>query len=137
MAAGSEPKGTVTVPITTLDKVLIEAGSPTNFDFMSVDVEGHEIEVLKGFNFEYWKPRLILVEDHIENLEKLCFMTRSGYRLIRHTHYNGWYVPCDSETTINWSDARYIIRKYIINLPFRAIRNAFRRNRRRLKHQIA
>ena len=42
---------------------------------MSVDVEGHELEVLRGFDFARWKPRLILLEDHVSSLDKHRFMT--------------------------------------------------------------
>src|SRR5579862_2381957 len=43
--------GTERVKVTTLDKVLREAGAG-RIDFLSIDVEGHEIEVLRGFDFE-------------------------------------------------------------------------------------
>ena len=44
-------------------------------DFVSIDVEGHEFEVLRGFDFARWRPRLILLEDHVRAcLDKHRFM---------------------------------------------------------------
>lgn len=51
----------VTVPARTLTSVLDEAAAP-KIDFMSLDVEGHEAEVLKGLDFERYAPRFILLE---------------------------------------------------------------------------
>ena len=52
----------------TLDDILEQAEAPMPIDFVSIDVEGHEVEVLSGFDLARWRPRLILVEDHVTNL---------------------------------------------------------------------
>jgi FkbM family methyltransferase len=81
-----------------LDSILIEAGTPSGFDFLSIDVEGHEIEVLRGFDIGRWRPRLILLEDHVADLSRHRYLTAAGYRIIRRYENNGWYVPRDSGT---------------------------------------
>jgi len=63
MAPGVEPERVIEVPVRTLDDILIEARAPTQFDLLSIDVEGHELEVLSGFDFARWRPRLILLEE--------------------------------------------------------------------------
>ena len=50
-----------------------EAQAPAPIDLLSVDVEGHELEVLRGFDFERWQPLLILIEDHVGNLTPTGF----------------------------------------------------------------
>src|SRR5262249_18950160 len=70
-----------------------EAQAPAGFDFLSVDVEGHELEVLGGFDFARWRPRLILLEDHVGDLERHRFLKAPGYRLIRRYENNGWELP--------------------------------------------
>ncbi|MET0471587.1 MAG: FkbM family methyltransferase, partial [Xanthobacteraceae bacterium] len=65
MAPGADPERIIEVPVRTLDDILVEAGAPTRFDFLSIDVEGHELEVLSGFDVVRWRPRLILLEDHV------------------------------------------------------------------------
>ena len=47
--------------------------APVAFDFLSIDVEGHELEVLGGFDLARWRPRLVLLEDHVGNLDKHRF----------------------------------------------------------------
>jgi FkbM family methyltransferase len=68
MVPGAIADGTIEVPVRTLDAVLSEAKAPAPVDFLSLDVEGHELDVLRGFSFARWRPRLILLEDHVGNL---------------------------------------------------------------------
>jgi FkbM family methyltransferase len=89
MAPGGLPRAVVNVPVRTLDEILIEAGAPAPTDFLSVDIEGHELDALRGFDFNRWRPRLVLLEDQVGNRDKLRFMTSVGYRLIRHVGFNG------------------------------------------------
>ena len=130
MAPGALPDYVIMVPTRTLDDILEEAEAPTPIDLLSVDVEGHEIEVLLGFDFEYWQPRLILLEGHVEDLEKHRFLKASGYRLIRRAGNNGWYVPAGSSITLTRNERWQIVRKYYLALPFRMARNMVRRVRR-------
>jgi FkbM family methyltransferase len=129
MAPGAAPERVIEVPIRTLDSLLDEADAPKPLDFLSIDVEGHEIEVLRGFDIARWRPRLILLEDHVADLAKHRFMKSAGYRLIRRYENNGWYVPANAPERIEGRDYWEIIRKYYLALPFRMLRNASRRLR--------
>jgi FkbM family methyltransferase len=133
MAPGAAPERVIEVPARTLDDILGEASAPVGFDFLSVDVEGHELEVLSGFDFARWQPRLILLEDHVADLGKHRFLTRAGYRLIRRCENNGWYVPRASPASVPPGDRWEIVRKYYLALPVRIARNASRATRRRLR----
>jgi len=133
MAPGARPERTIDVPIRTLDDILVEAGAPARFDFLSIDVEGHELEVLSGFDVARWRPSLILLEDHVGSLGKHRFLKGAGYRLIRRFENNGWYVPGDAPIVIGLRERWDIIRKYYLGLPFRIARNASRAVRRRLR----
>jgi len=88
----------VTVPITTLDRVLEEA-SPERIDFLKIDVEGAEAEVLGGIDLRRWRPRVIVVEatepysfvpthDRFEHL-----LTGAGYLYASTDGINRYYVP--------------------------------------------
>ncbi len=129
MAPGANPEQVIQVPIRTLDSVLAEAGAPAHFDFLSIDVEGHEIEVLRGFDIARWQPRLILLEDHVADLSKHRYLRDAGYRIVRRYELNGWYVPKDSSVRMRLGDMWEIARKYYLALPFRMLRNALRRRR--------
>ena len=50
------------IKLRTLNSILIEAKSPKLIDFFSLDVEGMEINVLKGINFNYFNFKHLLVE---------------------------------------------------------------------------
>lgn len=50
----------------TLSGVLARNGNP-QIDFLSLDVEGYELEVLRGLNLEEDSPSLILVETDVPN----------------------------------------------------------------------
>lgn len=123
----------IDVKVRTLDEVLAEGGAAAPIDLMSVDVEGHELEVLSGFDFARWKPRLVLLEDHVSNLEKHRFMTRAGYALFRRSGLNGWYVPRDQAPPMDLLGRWQIFRKYYLALPFRMFRDAKRRLRDRIR----
>jgi FkbM family methyltransferase len=130
MAPGAQPGYTILVPTRTLDEILEEAEAPEPIDLLSVDVEGHEIEVLSGFDFARWQPELVLLEDHVGSLRAHRFLESNGYRLIRRVGNNGWYVPADSELQPTAADRREILRKYYLALPFRMLRNGLRRIKR-------
>lgn len=55
---------TETVRLATLDDILAEAGNP-RIDFVSIDVEGMEMDVLRGFDLERHRPGLVMLEDHL------------------------------------------------------------------------
>lgn len=130
---GLRPERVIEVPVRTLDDILEEAKAPQGFELLSVDVEGHELDVLHGFDFARWQPKLILLEDHVTSLDKHRFLKAAGYCLIRRTGLNGWYVPQDNALDIDLAGRWQILRKYYLALPFRILREARRRLRDRLK----
>jgi FkbM family methyltransferase len=133
MAPGAAPEAVIQVPVKTLDELLVEAKAPAPVDLLSVDVEGHEIEVLSGFDFARWRPRLIILEDHVGNLDKHRFLQAAGYRVVRYLGFNGWYVPTDTKVDFGWRDRWEVLRKYYLALPFRVFRNVSRRIRQPFK----
>ena len=42
-----------------------------SIDFINIDVEGHELDVLKSLNFSIYKPQLICIEIHNTNNKKM------------------------------------------------------------------
>ena len=122
----------IEVPVRTLDDILEEANAPAPIDFVSIDVEGHEVEVLSGFDLARWRPRLVLIEDHVTNLATHRCLTQAGYRLIRRTGLNGWYVPRDEAPRVGFGWWQ-IVRKYYLALPIRIMRDRKRRLRDRLR----
>lgn len=65
----------------TLNQLLIDGGAPQFIDFLSLDVEGAELDVLRGVDFTRFNFRYILVE--CRNLDRLsCFLGDHGYALV-------------------------------------------------------
>jgi FkbM family methyltransferase len=63
--------GTITVPARTLTSILDEIEAP-EVDFMSLDVEGFEPEVLRGLDLSRHPPRFLLVEIRDMDSERLA-----------------------------------------------------------------
>lgn len=64
----------------TLNSLLERAKAPNVIDFISLDVEGAELEVLKGINFEDYSFKFMLIE--IRNLKPIKdFLIGHGYVL--------------------------------------------------------
>jgi FkbM family methyltransferase len=136
MVPGARRERVIAVEVRTLDQILATAAVTPPIDFLSIDVEGHEIEVLRGFDFGRWRPRLILLEDQVGNLDKYRFLRAAGYRLVRHCGFNGWYVPSACPVRLDWRDRWEVVRKYFLALPFRILRNASRRLRQPIKDRL-
>ena len=67
---------------TTLTRVLDAAGAPATIDFLSLDVEGAELEVLKGVDFSRYHFKVMVIESRdIERLSSFLHIHR--YRLTR------------------------------------------------------
>ena len=122
IAMGDRSQETMEVTCRTLDSILEDNHVPIGFDFISIDIEGHEMEMFKGFTLAKWKPKLILLEDHVINHEKHNHMKSHGYQLILRTGLNSWYVPSSEKYSLSLSSKFEIFRKYWLGLLFRKIR---------------
>jgi FkbM family methyltransferase len=57
---------TINVPTIRIDTILSENYSDNErLDFFDIDVEGHDLEVLKTNNWSKYRPKIILIESHI------------------------------------------------------------------------
>jgi FkbM family methyltransferase len=105
----------------TLDSVLEDNGI-SNIDFLSIDVEGTELDVLKGFSFSKHRPKLVLIEDKLVYLDKHRFLRRQGYRLLRRTGFNNWYIPAETLHCSPSGEQLRLFRKIYLSLPLRRLK---------------
>jgi len=117
------------VEVRTLDEILVEAGNP-KLDFVSIDVEGMELQVLRGFDLMRHRPAMLLIEDHLEHLLVYRHLVRHGYRVVKRTGVNNWYVPKRQPFHLTtWTERLKLFRKMYLGLPFRKMRWARRRRK--------
>lgn len=124
IAVGARSEGVIEVPVRTLDSILQECGAEPEFDLLSIDVEGHEMEVFKGLDLQVWRPRLVLLEDHVTSHQKHLHMRAQGYQLLLRTGLNSWYVPNTLAYKFSAAAKLEFFRKYWLGLLTRKIRYA-------------
>lgn len=122
IAIGAVAQGVIHINVQTLDSILEENQVVPGFDLLSIDVEGHEMELFKGFNLARWQPRLVLLEDHVTNHQKHRHMVGSGYRLLLRTGLNSWYVPASGMYTHSLGARFEYLRKYWLGLATRRLK---------------
>ena len=78
------PAGEIIVPVRTLNDILAEHVPPRlSIDLLSIDVEGLDLAILQSLDFDSYRPRLICVEIHDFDFERLS--DEPVYRLL-HSH---------------------------------------------------
>lgn len=80
----------------SLEDLLIKHKAPKNIDYLSIDTEGSEYEILKNFNFKKYKFSVITCEHNFtparEKIYKL--LTSNGYKRILKelSKFDDWYI---------------------------------------------
>lgn len=77
----NKTKNLVKVKAVTLEKILEDHSNPI-IDFLSLDTEGYELEILKGLNLEKNRPKYMLIEIYNVDFEKIVdYLTKHNYKL--------------------------------------------------------
>lgn len=112
----------------TLTEVLETAGV-LHLDYLSLDLEGMELEALQGLDFNKFKPDLVIVEDRLDNLSRHGFLKSVGYKLVRRNGSNHWYIPADHPFDVTLGTKLKLCRKLYLSMPFRRFRDFSRKLR--------
>ena len=112
----------------TLTEVLDQAGVK-HLDYLSLDLEGMELEALQGLDFSRFKPDVVIVEDRLDSLARHRFMKGVGYKLVRRNGSNNWYVPASHPFPVCPMSKLRMIRKFYLSMPFRRFRDFSRKLR--------
>ena len=124
---GVTPDLAVEVDVRTLDDLIAEAGNP-RLDLVSIDVEGTELDVLRGFDLARHQPALVLIEDHLQRLDVHRHMVRHRYRLVKRTGCNNWYVPVSAKFWLTSPGEKLRLWKELrLDTPVRCVRFYFKR----------
>jgi len=118
---------TETVQVVTLTDVLQQVAAPRVIDFLSIDTEGTEGDILAGMDLTRFQPTLILVEYHVYSLALHRQLNNMGYKLIRRTVDNNWYIPKMLPFALKATERWELFRKMYLGTPPRAFKLWLRR----------
>ena len=90
------------VPCMTLNTILADCQEP--IDFISIDVEGHELSVLAGLDFERFRPTVILLEQGRGQQDRIIdeFLSKKGYQRAFRLGSNSFYVGRAEQGVFGW-----------------------------------
>jgi FkbM family methyltransferase len=83
---------TIRVPTRRLDWCIERYFNHSVIDFISIDVEGTELDVLKSFDVAGYNTTLYVVENNFNDADIGRYMKNAGYRLDRRVEVNDFYV---------------------------------------------
>lgn len=87
---------------TTLETILDNCKVTENIDFLSLDVEGYELEVLKGLNLKKYRPNYMLIELWDDNeFDVKTFLYDNNYRCL------GNYSNYNTKDNPTWGDCGF------------------------------
>lgn len=81
----------IKVETKTLTDILVKCAKVDKIDFLSIDVEGYELEVLESLDMEKFRPDAILLENYLYDEKYNEFMLSKGYALVHCIEYNYMY----------------------------------------------
>lgn len=84
----------VEAPVRTLTDVLLETGTPWDFDLLSLDVEGFEVDALRGLDLSRFVPRAVCVEVRHANFDAVMKLLESHYEKPVVLTSNASYADC-------------------------------------------
>ena len=82
----------IPVKVVTLDSLLENHSEIKNIDFISIDTEDTELDVLKGFDINKWKPKLLVIENNFDEPFIGEYLKSFGYVRDRRTGVNDFYI---------------------------------------------
>lgn len=96
MRSSRKAKATYEVETVTLFDFLKIHDAPKDIDYISIDTEGSEYEILREFPFDVFRFQVLTVEhNHSENETKIdSLLSKNGYdRVLKEiSQFDGWYI---------------------------------------------
>ena len=92
----------------SLNDLLIEYDAPKTVDYISLDTEGSELDILEAFDFENWCVLVWTIEHNFTKNRSAIFslMKSKGYKRVRDdiSDYDDWYIK---ETLVQEFSGKY------------------------------
>lgn len=84
------------VETVSLQNLLVTNNAPHDIDYLSIDTEGSEFEILSSFDFNTFNIKIITCEhNYTENRDKIYnLLSQNGYRRVKQeiSLFDDWYV---------------------------------------------
>ena len=109
----TKPKQIKKINTKTLNSIIMKTPfANEKIDFMNIDVEGHELNVLKGFDLKKYSPTIIVIEYLDLNVKKLEITNFNLQNIINSEVYK--YMINNNYTLVNWihSDLVFVNNNY-------------------------
>ena len=89
----SMPQNIQTIKVETkrLEDILKKNAKVKEIDLLSVDVEGHELDVINSIDLKKFRPSVIVLENYLYDENYNAVMLEKGYLLIQKVEYNYIY----------------------------------------------
>ncbi len=89
-------RSTYDVETISLFDLLLKHNAPSIIDFLSIDTEGSEFEILNSFNFKKYEIKIIIVEHNYKKIRKDIYnlLTLNGYKRVftNLSFQDDWYI---------------------------------------------
>lgn len=111
----------VTVPVISLDQVLSGIQLPKHIDFISIDVEGAELDVLEGFTISKYSPRVFVIEANNAEMDRAidAIMKAHGYykagRLCKTNNIYCKFLPDAIKIALTPIECEVIVTRHPLN----------------------
>ena len=83
---------TIFVKVKSLNTIFIEESIPKNIDFISIDTENTEIDVLKGIDFDKYNINFLIIENNFDEKMIEDFLIDKNFKKINRIAVNDFYV---------------------------------------------
>jgi FkbM family methyltransferase len=93
---------TIEVPLVSLNSLLEDHRK--EIDFVSIDVEGREMDVLQGFDLQRFRPRVLVIEDNSNGADTSVkeWLGLHGYLERFRCEHNVFYTHKDDKGSFRW-----------------------------------
>jgi FkbM family methyltransferase len=92
-----ENKTIIEVPAITLEAILDKYTTYKNINFLSLDTEGYELNILKGLNLDKYRPQYMLIEIYSKDYKEIYDYLESK-QYILHSNFTNY----NKETNPSW-----------------------------------
>jgi len=85
----------IEVKANTLTNILDKSNISKTIDLLTLDVEGYELEVLKGMDFSKYKINYLLIEIYNKDFDNICLYLKDKHYILKEnfSNYNKFNNP--------------------------------------------